>query len=76
MSDKTVMVQHVIYDSPADYPGRFVVRRWLIGRGGSVTPSFITLADSLEKARQAIPQGLDRIPRSPGDERQIVETWL
>ncbi len=52
----------VIYDSPNDYPGRFVVRPFsIIGDAESrvlFQPDICRLADTLEEARKFIPQGL------------------
>jgi hypothetical protein len=62
----------VIYDHPLDYPGHFVVRRWL---GGKPTDSFI-IADSLTAARVEVPPGMHRLPHQPGEDAVIVETWI
>jgi hypothetical protein len=62
----------VVYDHPRDFPGHFVVRRWL---GGRPTADF-AIADTLEAARAEVPIGLHRLPREPDDDRVIVETWV
>lgn len=66
-----------VYDSPRDYPGRFVVRRFVI-TGEWTTPDAdpLVVADTLEIARQAIPYGLVQVPRMYGDDPPIVESWL
>jgi hypothetical protein len=33
-------------------------------------------AASLDELRAMLPPGLRRLPREPGDEEQIVETWI
>lgn len=67
-----IIAMWVVYDSPRDYPGRFVARLWL---NGAPTDSVI-LADTLDSLRAALPQGLTRLPRLPGDDAAIYETWL
>ncbi|MES2460583.1 MAG: hypothetical protein V4671_08355 [Armatimonadota bacterium] len=67
-----------IYDSPFDYPGRFVVRRWEVSGpdGRAVPDQECVLADSLEEARAAVPPGLRNLGRYPQDDINIAETWL
>lgn len=65
----------VIYDHPKDHPDCYVVRRW------AYAPRFVAtneakLATTLERAREHVPRGHCRVPRSPGDDPVIVESWL
>ena len=61
-----------IFDSPIDLPDRFVARKWVME-----TPTSELLQDkTLEGLRAKLPHGLHCMPRSPGDEPQIVETWI
>ena len=61
-----------IYDSPIDLPGSFVARKWVLDK-----PTSELLQDkTLEGLRAKLPLGLHCMPRSPGDEPQIVETWI
>lgn len=65
----------VIYENPRDFPGKWVVRRWV---GLAPDKDAAAVADSLESARSAVP-GIafrDRIERMPGDDPAIVEVWL
>ena len=62
----------VIYDHPLDYPGHFVVRRWM---GGKPTEDF-AIADSIETARTEVPPGMYRLPRQSGEDKVILETWI
>jgi hypothetical protein len=62
----------VIYDHPKDYPGHFVVRRWV----GNKPTQDCAIADSLEIARTEVPPGLHRLPYQPGEDGVIVETWI
>jgi hypothetical protein len=71
------MEMFTVYRSPADYPGQFVVRRWLIGPG-TVTPIHPPFAveNSLAAAREKIPEGLYRMPRCEKDDPVVEEVWF
>lgn len=62
----------VIYDSPRDFSGEFVARKWRLDQPTDETLRSATL-DSL---RAKLPQGLYRLDRSPQDDFRIVESWL
>ena len=65
----------VVYDSPKDAPGKYVVRLF----DGALPTRLITLSDTLEDARRTIPTEptcFMQVPRSETDRPQIVETWL
>jgi hypothetical protein len=66
-----------IFASPRDYPGKYVLRRFLIGPDGC-TPDAAPLAvvDSLVEARRALPRGLFRQERDAADSPSVVETWF
>lgn len=71
----------VVYRSPKDYPGRFVVRRWFAhmfaGHAEVVPmPQPEAVALTLEEARAALPSGLARVPPIDGDDPVIEEIWL
>ncbi|HEY7234541.1 MAG TPA: hypothetical protein VH539_10355 [Gemmatimonadaceae bacterium] len=68
----------VVYQSPRDYPGRWVVRRQRARRDGTVVPDPkpLIVCDSLDVARSVLPRGLFRLPRFEQDEPQIVEAWI
>jgi Rad3-related DNA helicase len=66
----------VIYFDSTDHPHKYTVRRWLIERGEMKPSNDYALAPTLEMARAHVPQGLYRLPRDPGDEAQIVESWI
>ena len=69
---------YTIYDHPLDFPDHFVVRAWLIV-SGMLEPQATDehyLCDTLDKAREAIPEGFVRIQRDFGDDPKIVETWV
>lgn len=70
------MILYTIYKNPLDYPGKFVVRRWLVGPSVIHSKELVAVVDSLEDARKAIPEGLIVTPRDADDDRVIVETWV
>jgi hypothetical protein len=68
-----------IYDHPSDIPEPFgfAVREWKVTTDGdSYADSRVQFALTLEDARALVPPGLYRLPRDPGDDTVIVETWL
>lgn len=70
-----------VYDDPADYPGKFVVRRFTIYRPEEgerrivedAEPMIVT--DSLDDARGVIPAGAYCLGRHPDDDPAIFEVW-
>lgn len=71
---------YVVYKNPSDYPGKFVVRLCVAGRG-TVTCDKEPLAvrGTLAEARAAIEAlvgPLHRMNRQPDDDAVIVEVWL
>jgi hypothetical protein len=61
-----------VYDSPIDFPGRFVARKFLLDG-----PTDELLQDNtLDGLRRKLPQGLVRTERHPQDDPKIVETWV
>lgn len=75
-----VMSVWTIYDRPRDYPEVFVARQFHIvkGNGGEPLPtSNVMVSKDLEPLRAMLRRkGLAVMPRSEGDEPQIVESWL
>ncbi len=75
--DDAELVMYHIYHSPADYPGKFVVRKWTVAPGGGLQPTqSVALASTLMGARAVIPVGMYRLEREPKDDPCIVEIWL
>jgi hypothetical protein len=75
MSDQSLLVW-TIYESPKDFPGKFVVRPHETARGSSRPLATHFLADTLDGARQFIPMGLVCMHRDPSDDPVIVESWI
>ena len=65
-----------IYDSPSDFPGRFVVRRHELSRSFHGPRELLGEARNLADARKLVPSGAHNLGRECGDEPQIVETWI
>ena len=70
------MELYVVYFNPSDYPGMYVVRRQVAGRG-TVTPDRrpLGVSTTLDQVRCSLPPGLTLIPRHPDDDPCIVEVW-
>lgn len=64
-----------VYERPLDHPQKFVARRWASFLEPAPTADVI-LADDLGELRKMLPAGLVRMPRQPGDDPVIVETWI
>lgn len=66
----------VVFYNPKDFPGKYVTRLF----DGPVPLRLLTVKDTLEAARAAIPQGPPlgflRTDRQETDEPQIVEVWI
>lgn len=73
------MTAWTIYNRPSDHPEKFVARCFAMIRGTpepQPTDNFIT-SPTLKAIRMVLRMaGLACIPRTEGDEPQIVETWL
>lgn len=62
-----------IYESPKDFPGKYVARLWEIG---AKPTQYIVIKESLEKLRNCMPKDIVRIERQQQEDPVIVETWL
>lgn len=75
------LYQWAVYEDPADYPGKWVVRRFAITQTGNAIVSIekdaepLIVADSLDEARKVIPQGAYCLGRHPDDDPVIFEVW-
>lgn len=65
----------VIYEHPSDFPAEYVVRPFSSKRGAPLALHFNHA--QLEYVRGAMRNmGLTRLPRSPGDDPCILESWV
>lgn len=69
---------YVVYHSPLDFPGEWVIRRHhLIGEGEVLAePELWARGTTLEAVRLSLPLGLFHTHRHPGDDTSIEEVWL
>ena len=70
--------QYAIYNSPLDYPGKFVVRgHTLTHPRPTPDPEPTAVVDTLEEARAAIPSIAERtyFPRFADDVSSLLEVW-
>lgn len=71
------MQQFVVYKNPTDYPGKFVVRRFVISLGAfTADPVPLIVCENIEEARESIPEWAAMICRDPNDAPAIQEVWL
>lgn len=66
-----MIVSYRVYESPLDYPGKYVVRKC----ENYVPTRHVELADTLEQARAKIPQGMRCILNGARDATGLVEVW-
>lgn len=61
-----------VYNSPKDFPGRFVIRLFDVEQ-----PTMLYfVADTLEGVRAVVPHEMRRLARCPGDDPCIVEAYV
>jgi len=66
-----------ITEKPRDYPNCFVARKHVATAGASRPTPELIISTDLEKLREEMRRrGLVLIPREPGDDPVIVESWL
>ena len=66
-----------IYDHPRDFPHCFVARKFLVAAAGPVPTEELIISADLARIRTIFAsRGLSCLARDPGDEPQIVESWL
>lgn len=64
---------YVIYNSPSDYPGKYVVRVWDL----NIPTNLVAVADSYEQIMKSIPtKRVCNWGRTSIDDPCIVETWF
>jgi hypothetical protein len=66
-----------LFDRPSDYPAHAVARRSEVAGGIIHITEEIILADTVDELRHEMKRrGLYWMPRQPGHDPAIVETWL
>lgn len=68
----------VIYHHALDYPQHnFVARQWFVVAGKLwPAPRILAGAETLREVRAAVPPWMVCIPRQPGEDPVIIETWV
>lgn len=70
--ENKVMPMVVIYFNPTDAPNQYVARIF-----ENEKPSVVAIIrDTYEEILKEIPEFMVKMPRSLGDQKQIVETWI
>ncbi|HTA46410.1 MAG TPA: hypothetical protein VK789_28400 [Bryobacteraceae bacterium] len=76
---------YVVYSNPLDYPGKFVVRQWSVAtvlKNGERFQDYkahvipLTVVDTLDEAREAVPGECVNIGRYDQDDLAIYEVWV
>lgn len=74
---QSLLPMWVIYNNPADFPGKFVVRCHSAGPGFVIADSTpLAIVNTLDEARAAVPPGKTNIHRMSADDPCIAEVWL
>lgn len=63
-----------IYQSPLEYPGKFIARPWSVKDAAPFRSHLV--ADTLAEIQGKMPPGLVRIGGIDKDDPVIVETWM
>jgi hypothetical protein len=67
----------VVYESPSDFPGKYVARLCDLRKGQLRLTEIAAVASSLDEIRKRIPVNqMYPVPRLEGDDPCIVETWI
>lgn len=70
----------IIYRNPSDYPGKFIVRQWIVGGGPlRAAKEPLAIADTLQLARICLHTarpGLTLLGRFDDDDPAIEEVWV
>lgn len=67
---------YTVYKDPTDYPGKFVIRRFIISRKHVEPANLICVEDDLETALAKLPPGLTKVDRLEDDDPKILEIWM
>jgi len=68
--------QYVIYNKPKDCPTKFVVRVWIIGPGTAQAGPVVCTVNTLEEAREHLPDGVACVQMGDPHEPCIAEVWM
>lgn len=66
----------VVYDRPTDFPEQVVARIFNIVPGDVQPTDMAMTALTIEEIHSGIPERFTRLNRNPGDDPNILETWI
>jgi len=77
MTQESELAIWTVYNSPVDFPGMYVARKFLTEAGRSVPTKEIMVGGTLDQLQRELEsRGLTMLPRDASDEPHIVEIWL
>jgi|WetSurMetagenome_2_1015567.scaffolds.fasta_scaffold358973_2 hypothetical protein len=78
MNNQRPLEMWTLYYSPKDYPGEFVVRKWIVNGSNETEAREITAREKskYEAQMNGIPHWAVCIGRYPEDDNCIVGTWV
>jgi len=65
-----------VFWNSADYPDRAVIRPQCVDGAGIHILNQVLVGESLDAARDQLPEGLTRMERHPDDEPNLIEIWF
>lgn len=76
MRDEGLTIWVIYYGATNHPPDKWIVRAQTATAGRVLVHDVAAECDTLDEARSAVPGGLYRMDRMPGDDTTIVEIWL
>lgn len=81
VNDDAEIALYVVYTNPSDFPDKVVVRKQVVRaseHGVGVVPDIFPTAvcNTLEAARQYLPEGVINMGRGDADDPVITEVWI
>lgn len=70
---------YTLYFNPSDYPGKFVIRRFIIEVGNPqpvADPKLLVVAETRELAEEVIPKWMVFLSRNEEDDKVILGTYI
>jgi len=67
------IITYVIYRNPLDYPGKFVLRKW-IGANPFEDPEAV--CNEIHECHNLLPSTCKKLPPDPNDDPVIYEVWM
>jgi len=78
-SDQDALIIYTIYNSPLDFPGDYVISKWMIGPTAEPIKDikYQFISKELESCRDEMrKKGLACLSRNPEDHPTVVESWI